>query len=181
MKISFESAKGVSFFDVVQQEAFKNLSMFDLLSHENDEKVKSYLYEQGIDIGLRIDVQACVHRTLNNTRVIGYRYVGFERTDPEWLKDPRCTMAARLASQKDVSLAAEMKGMSTEGMSGAAYMAMCAKAKGTESALDDYVRVETEDTCEEDRALMKTLRSIQIEVRGSLTIDEDMFGAGVNK
>lgn len=181
MKISFESAKGVSFFDVVQQEAFKRMSMFDLLSPANDDRVKPYLHEQGIDIGLRIDVQACVHRTLNNTRVIGYRYVGFERTDPGWLKDPRCTMAARLASQNDASLAAEMKGMSTEGMSGAAYMAMCAKAKGTESALDDYIRVETEDTCAEDTALMKTLRDIQIQVRGSLTIDEDMFGVGASK
>ena len=50
MKISFESAKGVSFFDVVQQEAFKHMLMFDLLSTANDARVKPYLHEQGIAI-----------------------------------------------------------------------------------------------------------------------------------
>lgn len=181
MRITFESAKGVSFSDVVKYGSFSHLTPFDLLKPEYDNDVKPYLFDCGIDTNLRVDVQACLHRTLSGEKLLGYRYVGFERTDPQWLNSPSCTMAARLASQEDPSLAAEMKGMSTEGMSGAAYMAMCAKAKGTESAIDDYFRVETEDTTEGDTKMLKILRDIQIEVRGSLTADEDLFGEGVNK
>ena len=181
MRITFESSKGVSFSDVIRFSSFSHLTPFDLLSPEYDEDVKPYLYDMGIDTNLRIDVQACLHRNMSGHKAVGYRYIGFERTDEKWLKNPQCTMAARLASQEDPSLAAEMKGMSTEGMSGAAYMAMCAKAKGTESAIDDYFRVETEDTTEDDTKMLKILRDIQIEVRGSLTSDEDLFGEGVSK
>ena len=181
MRITFESSKGVSFSDIIRFSSFSHLTPFDLLSPEYDEDVKPYLYDMGIDTNLRIDVQACLHRNMSGHKAVGYRYIGFERTDEKWLKNPQCTMAARLASQEDPSLAAEMKGMSTEGMSGAAYMAMCAKAKGTESAIDDYFKVETEESSEDDTKMMKLLRDIQIEVRGGLSPDEDLFGVGVGK
>lgn len=181
MRISFESAKGISFTDVIKQKCFSGLTMIDLLQQENDHKAKPFLFSEGVDTDKRIDVQACLHRDLSGNKVLGYRYVGFERTDPLWLRDKRSTMATRLASQKDPSLAAEMKGMSTEGMSGTAYMAMCSKAKGIEEAIDDYYRVESEPSTEDDIKMMKLLRDIQIEVRGTLTIDEDMFGVGTYK
>lgn len=173
MKLSFESAKGVSFRDVLKHHLFSGVREIDLLSPEMDDKVFPILHWLGIDNSRRIDVQACWHRTLDGTKVCGYRYVGFERIDKEWLDSAKSTMAARLASQKDISLAAEMKGMSTEGMSGSAYMAMCTKALEGDSPDNKTGSVETEDTWEDSVAQIKVLQEIQQRVRGTLTIDED--------
>jgi hypothetical protein len=131
------------------------------------------LYHLGANIDKPYLVQACRHRNLRKQLVIGYRYCFMERTDREWLSNPRSTMAARIESQTDPYLKTDMIRMSAEGMSPNQYKMMVEQAtgqEGTTKVTTDSSEVDWEET----RELLKTLSRIQERIRGKLNYDEDL-------
>ncbi len=160
---------GVSFKDVISIPAFADLTQFDLLKPKMDAQTAPYLFKLGMNIDKPVIVQACKHRTLDKQSIIGYRYCGHERTDKEWLNNSRCTMSARIASQRDPYLGAEMARMSAEGLGVSSYKTI--EDKEEAGAKNEIY----EDDWQESRSMMKSLAAIQVSVRGPLTNDENMF------
>lgn len=163
---------GISFYDVVKLPEFSKLSIFDLLRPEMDSKVAPYLWEIGADIDKPVKVQACQHRTLDGAVRIGYRYVYPERTDYAWTRSSGCSMAGRIAAQKDKHLASDMVRLSTQGTSWSSYQLMVIRAAGQEGMTYDEKQQQNEEV-EASTGMMHKLREIQISIRGHLSIDED--------
>lgn len=62
---------------------------------ENPEKFKDLLFNLGVNTVEPIDVQKNVqHRNRFNDVVVSTRYVGNERTDPEWINSGHASQAA---------------------------------------------------------------------------------------
>lgn len=82
----------------------------EMLPHEMDEKIKPILFELGIDIRFPINVEAMLHRDMNDKAGIGFRYVGLMRRDRQWLQSKACSVMERIsaASARDPALAREM-------------------------------------------------------------------------
>ena len=91
--------KRVSFLDILKVPEFSHLNQFDLLPRNVDSDVAPILWVIGLDIDRGIRVQASQHRTVDKKIVVGYSYVGLERSDPEWLANRNCSMSARIHSQ----------------------------------------------------------------------------------
>lgn len=170
--------KRVSFFDVTSLPAFQGMSHFDLLPRKMDSEVMPYLFKMGINIDTQVLVQPCRHRTFEGKEVLGYAYVGMERTDKQWLDSRFSTMSARIASQKDKELASDMLKASKEGVDYSSFVKMALMA-----ATSDELKLAKErreplipvDTYEDDLATMKSLKLVQEAARGLLHPDEDMI------
>lgn len=170
--------QGISFYDVLTIPEFSGLKMFDLLPTQMDSKVAPYLYKLGIDVNHVVLIQACKHRRDNGEVVLGYRYVGRERTDKSWLNCIHSSMAARIDSQKDKHLAADMLKMSKEGQDWRSFKAM-AIAVAADAGELEYVQKhgfeeeKPEPTYKEDLSEIQTLMELQRAVRGGLHPDEN--------
>lgn len=165
-----------SFVDVLKIPEIAKIadSPFDLLRREMDNIVAPYLFLLGANIDHGLKIQACRHRTVDLKSVVSYRYVCLERSDKEWLADPRCSMSARIHAQKDPELASDMVRMSAEGMGESGFRAMCMANFGKEGTTRSTKKDE-EEGWEDDYRTMAVLRSIQEDVRGWLHPDEDMI------
>lgn len=170
--------KSISFYDVLDIPRFEGLTQEDLLSLKMDKEVMPYLYRMGANIDTQVLIQACRHRCLDNSSVMGYRYCAMERTDKQWLDSRFGSMTARIHSQKDKELSSDMLKMSKEGMDWNSFKRMALMAASDKElelvrerrVVDDFV-----DTYEDDTAAMKALQKLQISIRGWLHPDEDMI------
>lgn len=169
--------KRVSFLDILKVPQFSHLTQFDLLPRRMDNEVAPLLWRLGFDIDKGIRIQACVHRTIDLQTVTGYSYVCLERADDEWLANKNCSMSARIHSQEDPWLAADLVRMSMEGTSEGKFIAMCAQAAGADGTTRS-VKETFSETWEEDYSVMQALRDIQKQVRGYLHADEDVIADG---
>ena len=169
--------RGISFYDVLSIPEFSHMKHFDLLPTTMDSKVSPYLFKLGIDTSHVILIQACKHRKDDGQVVLGYRYVGRERTDKPWLNCVHSTMAARIDSQKDKHLAAEMLRMSKEGQDWRSFKAMAiasAKAEDITAAQRHGLEEEKpEPSYREDISEIQSLMEVQRAVRGYIHPDED--------
>jgi hypothetical protein len=168
---------GYSFKDVLRIPTFQGLTQFDLLQPKMDSEVLPHLFHVGADIDRPFSIQACKHRTtLSKVPVVGYRYAFFERMDWEWTRSKYCSMAALIHSQTDKTLAADMVMMSKEGLDWTTFekhaIALERKKNGGVLEIEE---VESEDSYSEDVQMMKSLRDVQLSVRGGLSADEDMI------
>lgn len=168
---------GVSFLDVLELPQFYGLTQFELLKPQYDSDVLPHLFHLGCNIDRPFVVQACKHKRLNGEVVIGYRYCFYERTDNDWLNSNRCTMSARIASQVDKHLAADMVKMSAEGMGWSGYknMVLAAVGKNKDGMTSNIRDLEPIEDYEASFEIMKALASIQEQVRGALIADENML------
>jgi hypothetical protein len=167
----------VSFSDVVTIPEFESVSQFDLLQPKYDSRVSPYLFKLGIDIGKRVHVQACRHRNLQHNVVLGYRYVGFERTDRDWLKCKHSSIQALIESQTDLSLATDLYMMSAEGLDWETF-AKAALAEANQRGYVKVVEMEPEDDYEPTLSLISSLQQIQKSIRGGIAADENMTNPG---
>lgn len=172
--------KYFSALDILKIPEFNELTVFDLIHKENDERISILLYHCGADIDKGVKIQACNHRTLDHKIVTSYRYVFLERSDKEWLSNPNCSMSARIHSQEDKWLAADMVRASAEGINGEGFRAMCVGAIGRDGTTKAPQQLITEDW-QEDRLAMLALRNIQADIRGYIHPDEDMFAEEKDK
>ena len=165
-----------SFHDVLRIPEIAAIAdnQFDLLKHEMDSVVAPYLFKIGMNIDRGIRIQACVHRTVDLQTVCGYRYVGLERNDKEWLSNRNCSMSARIHSQEDPYLANDMVRMSMQGTSESKFIEMCAMASGMEGTVRTIKKIEVDDW-QDNATTMRTLMEIQRSVRTYIHPDENMF------
>ena len=171
--------QGISFYDVLTIPEFCHLHMVDLLPNEMDARVAPYLYKLGVDVNHVVLIQACKHRRDSGEIVTGYRYVGRERTDKTWLDCIHSSMAARVDSQKDKHLAADMLLMSKEGQDWRSFKQMAIAAAADINGALDYVQKhgfeeeKPEPTWRDDLEQIRVLQALQKQVRGYLHPDED--------
>jgi|SRR5690606_24015844 len=60
-------------------------------------KIMNMLFDVGFDIKRPIEQQYCLHRAMTNNQVVeGWRFVGTERKDEEWLRSEYCTRENKL-------------------------------------------------------------------------------------
>jgi len=169
-----------SFRDVLRIPEFKGLNQFDLLQTNMDSKVQPYLFSLGADTNRTMSIQGCKHRSSESKQaIVGYRYAFHERMDKEWTSTRQCSLSARIHSQVDKDLAAEMVRMSQESVNWESFEKYAIavetkKAKG-KLVIED---VEAEEDYYSDLEEMAILRDIQMSIRGSLSADEDMFYTG---
>lgn len=105
----------------------RSISMFDLFLSEdskkiiiegNEDKLNKLLFEIGFDINKEIEYDYCNHRPMStNVPYLGWRLIGTERTDIEWMKSKYCSKENRFEQigMKDLSLLKEILEMSKEG------------------------------------------------------------------
>jgi len=100
----------ISFRDILKISNFKGMTEFDLLAPTMDYKVAPFLYQLGIDTNYPFQIDACNHRSLDNTAQIGYRYVGDIRIDKAFRSSPFFGIQERLigAARTDMSLVVEL-------------------------------------------------------------------------
>ena len=153
----------VSAVDIVKLPEFIGLSTIDLIHPKNDSKIAPYAFQVGCNVDVPPKVQACKHRTFGGKVVVDYRYVYPERTDNEWITSSGCSLRQRIDSQEDTELRSDMVKMSQQGFNWPKFK--------QEDLLKHEVCEDVEDTLK----MMKTLQDIQIQIRGPLGVDEDMF------
>lgn len=163
-----------SFIDILRIPEFSHLNQFDLLKHEMDSVVAPYLFHLGANIDKGIRVQACIHRSVDLSVLLGYTYVCLERSDKEWLADPRCSMSARIHNQPDRELQNDMVRMSVQSSGERGFKEMCVAAIGKDGTTRSMKKDES-DTWQDDLNTLRILRDIQKEVRGYLHPDDDIF------
>jgi len=154
----------VSAVDILKIPEFSHMSVFDLIDPKNDSKVAPYLYPVGCNVDVTPTIQACKHRTFDGDIVLNYRYVYPERKDREWTKNAGCSLRSRIDAQDDTELRSDMFKMSREGFNWPKF-----KIK------DELLKGEICEDLSESLSLMKALQDVQIQIRGPLGIDEDMF------
>lgn len=172
--------KRVSFLDILKVPSFSHLTQFDLLPHSMDSEVAPILWRLGFDIDKGIRIQACVHRTVDLQTVVGFSYVCLERADEEWLANKNCSMSARIHSQEDPWLAADLVRMSMEGTSEGKFIAMCVGAGGKDGTTR-VVKSDEDENWQENLSVIRTLRDIQRNIRGALHPDEDVLAEENNE
>lgn len=157
--------KSVSVFDLQMFPQFKDVSEFDLIHPDNYDEVMDLLHLLGMNTKsskLSPCVQACKHRTITNKVVVGYRWVGLERTDAEW--KPYASLESRIHSHSDLTLVSELLRMSREG--GLVDERRIGKADNTKPTEPDYDSVVEQ---------ILWLQKKQREIRGCLSGDEDIL------
>lgn len=133
------------------------ISLYDLLSFdESKEIVKNndfsgfykLLHDVGFDINSEIEFQDVYCRSMIDHRIICLgRWVGFERSDREWLESEYCTLNNRImiAGRKDLHLMLEMERMMrTANFTGMIIDHMGGEDSvyvGTDDALDDMLEI----------------------------------------
>lgn len=120
--------KWISFRDVLRAyPQFKN--EVGLLPLESQRFIEDELYELGFDTSIAIEVRECLHTDWFGERAVGWQYVGKERQDPEWLRNPKSSMSIHLYRHKDTSLIAELLALNQEDVGQASFyrlMNVCA-------------------------------------------------------
>lgn len=157
--------KSVSTYDLQMFPQFKDMSEFDLIHPDNYDAVTNLLFQLGMDIKSNKfppSVQACKHRTIKNQVVVGYRWIGLERTDVEW--KPYASLESRIYSHKDLTLVSELLSMSREGSWGDERK--CSKRCKSKPTEEDYKEVVEK---------IKQLQEKQFAIRGCLSGDEDIL------
>lgn len=155
--------KAVSFFDLLALPEW-NISIEEMLDKDTDEKVFPFLRVAGIDTDEDVFVQACVHRRLNKEKVVGFRYVGYERRDKEWRDSGNQSLEARIRHNYDLELRRELFKLSREGIGEQGFIDMAANSFGVRSAVSN--KIEVEPDYEETKQLLHTLNLILIDKRG---------------
>lgn len=153
----------VSAVDIVKLPEFSGLSRIDLIHPKNDSKIALYAFQVGCNVDVPPKVQACKHRTFEGKVVVDYRYVYPERTDNAWIASPECSLRQRIDSQEDTELRSDMVKMSQQGFNWPKFKQ------------EDLLKHEVCEDPEDMLKMMKTLQDIQIQIRGPLGVDEDMF------
>lgn len=171
-----------SFYDVLKIPEIAAIadSQFDLLPHSMDSVVAPWLFVLGYDIDKGIKIQACQHRTVDLKTVCGFRYVGLERNDKEWLANKNCSMSARIHSQEDPHLASDMVRMSLQGTTESKFIAMCVGAGGKDGTTR-VVKSDEDENWQENLSVIRALRDIQKNVRGYIHVDEDILAEDNNE
>lgn len=73
--------------------------------------IDEVLYTNGMDVSKEVEEIYCTHRTLQGKIFTGIRYEGFERSDPEWLKNPACSWENKVAACDDPHLRIQLGAM----------------------------------------------------------------------
>ena len=142
--------------DILELPEFVGLTVFDLINPANDKVIADMLYKVGVDNSKDVEVYPCRHRRLGGKETVNYAYVFWERTDREWLQSPYSSMSARIESQTDGDLKAEMIALSHDS----------AAMKFKDQALDvSGMRCLQVETYEEDKALIKSLKQVMKQLR----------------
>ncbi len=87
-----------------------------IIERNNKEEIDNLLFPLGFDIKQGWEVEQCLHRPLtakNNEPVFGVRIVGYERSDPKWLRSEHCTWENKVENS-EVELRDELISMSKQ-------------------------------------------------------------------
>lgn len=170
MVVSFSAS------DLVELPQFVGMSVFDLIQRSNDDKVASVIYQMGADVSRGVHIQACKHRNVRNEVLTGYRYVAFERKDKEWLDNRHSSMSARIAAQKDSTLAGDMVCMSRQGIGESGFKAMCVGVMGSEDKGAVGITLsEVDEDYNTTLSLIYSLQKAQEDIRGYISEEEDIL------
>lgn len=153
----------VSAVDIIKLPEFTGLSTIDLINPKNDSKIAPYAFQVGCYVDVPPQVQACKHRTFGGKVVLDYRYVYPERKDRAWVESSGCSLRSRIDSQEDTELRSDMIKMSQQGFNWPKFKQ------------EELLKYEVCEDLEDSHQMMKTLQDIQIQIRGHLEVDEDMF------
>ena len=142
--------------DILELPEFMGFTVFDLIHPVHDKIIGEMLYKVGADNSKEVEVFPCRHRRLNGQETVNYVYVFYERVDREWLQSPYSSMSARIESQNDGDLKAEMIALSHDS----------AAMKFKDQSLDvSGMRCLQVETYEEDKALIKSLKQVMKQLR----------------
>jgi len=86
----------------------------EAMRDNNIHTIKRILFENGMDVGYKIEIRDCKHRNLQNKVFEGPRFEGFERLDSFWIKSGVASLDAVIESSKDKSLKRDLRTMSTQ-------------------------------------------------------------------
>lgn len=156
--------KAVGFRDVLfvlENFGYEKITERELLNPAWDEKVKSILWDLGIDTRFEFNVRANNYRDLNDKSGVGFRYVGEMRQDKAWTSGKGCSFMERISiiSDTDSGFArelAEMVGSSVD---------------FTEEALvheENLPKADIEETYETEALQIEVLNQMVEEVRGKI-------------
>lgn len=164
-----EQHRSLSFSSLLKIPAIKAKykNEVELLPVEELEYLKPFLWELGMDIHKQMVVDACKHRNLDDEVVLGYRYMGFERTDPAWLNSGYASLGAHICSTPDHSLRAELFNMARQGIGSAGYEAMCSESIGNvKRPTAAAAAKELEPDYMQTAAMLDVLTNLKNEIRG---------------
>jgi len=75
----------ISLSDIQELDTFKEMMSKSKKGYNDKELLFKFLYILGMDTSKNIEVQECTHRNKANKVVECTRWVGYSRTDKEWL------------------------------------------------------------------------------------------------
>lgn len=119
----------------------RSISLYDLMEYpeatkaikeQDEEALNKILYDLGFDVAMGIEYEDVYHRPLKrktNDPVYGTRIVGWERSDPEFLRSGYATWENLLDNCGDSYLRDDLLSMGQQSNNSAAIIAHISKGK----------------------------------------------------
>lgn len=165
------AVRRVSFHDLKKLPHFFKMSSLEILSPDNDDKLRDVLWELGVDTNRVYNYSACKHRTFDGEVVIDFSIVGDERTDKQWLNSKYSTMQALIASQKDNELKSDLIRASSEGVGEKDLLSYAQNTLTKERVRNSRQGMEFDEDWKQTEVMLEAMKRIIKEVRGDVVIE----------